>query len=236
MWTGMQTILVVDNDERFRARLGFVLAQEGFAPVLTGDGRTGFETARVLQPQLILSELRLPGLSALELCQQLHAEGIWTPLIVLSAATGERDKILLLETGADDYVVKPCGQRELAARIRAVLRRTSPVHKAVRFGAVEVDLDHRRTTCHGVEIPLTLSECQLLLFLLHHPDRLVTSEQICTAVWGHEADPSTRRVDPLLAGLRQKLEPDPQFPRHFVRVPGVGYRFRPEPLSQDVFN
>jgi DNA-binding response OmpR family regulator len=179
----MQRILVVDPDESCRTSLGLLLAREGFVPVLADDGRTGFEKAQIFRPQLILSDLQVPGMSGWEICQQLRAEGLPTALIVLSAVADERDKVLLLERGADDYVVKPFNRRELLARLRAVLRRTAPLAQVLRFGEAEVDRAHRRTTCRGVEIPLTRAEYDLLLFFLDHPDRLVPREQLLQAVW-----------------------------------------------------
>ena len=223
----MQTILVVDDNESLRDNIGLMLEREKFVPVLTGDGISGFEKARTLRPQLILVDLRLPGMSGFEICKQLRAEGIQTPLIVLSAVCEEIDKVLLLEIGADDYIVKPFGARELLARIRALLRRAAPEPKTFHFGEVEIDVDHRTTTYRGVEVKLTPAEYKLLLFFLHHPDRIVTRDQILNAVWGYEAYPNTRTVDAHVVRLRHKLESEPNVPRHFLTVHGVGYRFLP---------
>jgi DNA-binding response OmpR family regulator len=223
----MQTILVVDDNESLRDSIGLMLEREKFVPVLTGDGTTGFEKARTLRPQLILVDLRLPGMSGFEICKQLRAEGIQTPLIVLSAICEEIDKVLLLEIGADDYIVKPFGTRELLARIRALLRRAAPEPKTFHFGETEIDIDHRTVTCRGADTKLTPAEYKLLLFFLHHPDRIVTRDQILNAVWGYEAYPNTRTVDAHVVRLRHKLEPEPNIPRHFLTVHGVGYRFLP---------
>src|SRR5262245_56990675 len=122
----MQTILVMDDDESLRDTIGVMLEQEGFRAVLVADGRTGFEKALLQKPDLMLVDLRLPGMSGVEICKQLRAAKLQTPIIILSAVGDEVDKVLLLEVGADDYVVKPFGTRELLARIRAVLRRVSP--------------------------------------------------------------------------------------------------------------
>ena len=124
-YRAMQTILVIDDDESLRDTIGVMLEQEGFRAVLAGDGREGFEMAVSLKPDLMLVDLRLPGMSGTEICKQLRAANVATPIIVLSAMGDEIDKVLLLEIGADDYVVKPFGTRELMARIRAVLRRAS---------------------------------------------------------------------------------------------------------------
>ena len=132
----MQTILVIDDDEGLRDTIGVMLEQDGFRAVLAGDGRSGFDKAVTLKPDLVLVDLRLPGMSGTEICKQLRAAQVKTPIIVLSAMGDEIDKVLLLEIGADDYVVKPFGTRELMARIRAVLRRAGPdARKVVRFSA-----------------------------------------------------------------------------------------------------
>src|SRR5712675_890147 len=121
----MQTILVIDDDESLRDTIGVMLEQEGFRAELASDGRSGYDRALTLKPDLLLIDLRLPGMSGVDICRQLRATRVKTPIIVLSAVGDEVDKVLLLEIGADDYVVKPFGSRELQARIRALLRRTT---------------------------------------------------------------------------------------------------------------
>src|SRR6476661_6827553 len=146
----MQTNLVIDDDESLRDTIGVMLEQEGFRAVLVEDGRQGFEKALLLKPDLMLVDLRLPGMSGVEICKQLRAARVKTPIIVLSAVGDEVDKVLLLEIGADDYVVKPFGTRELLARIRALLRRTTQGSDLVlSFSDVEVDIDRRTVSRHG---------------------------------------------------------------------------------------
>lgn len=224
----MQTILVIDDDESLRDTIGLMLEQEGFKAVLIGDGKTGLQEAMALKPNLILVDLRMPGLSGVEVCKRLRAAGMQTPLIVLSAIGEEVDKVLLLEIGADDYIVKPFGTRELLARIRALLRRAGPdANKVLGFGNVEVDLDRRVVTRGGEEVKLTRAEYNLLTFFLQNPDRALTRDMILNSVWGYESFPNTRTVDAHVVRLRQKLEPDQNAPRHFVTLHGVGYRFLP---------
>src|ERR1700676_5655689 len=152
----MQTILVIDDDDSLRDTIGLMLENEGFKSVLVADGSTGLEQAFALRPNLILVDLRMPGLSGVEVCKRLRGAGMKTPLIVLSAMGDEIDKVLLLEIGADDYVVKPFGTRELLARIRALLRRTSPGDtKVLTFADVEVDVTRRVVSKHGDELKLT---------------------------------------------------------------------------------
>jgi DNA-binding response OmpR family regulator len=151
-----------------------------------------------------------------------------TPLIVLSAIGDEMDKVLLLEIGADDYVVKPFGTRELLARIRALLRRTSAdATKVIGFGDVAVDLTRRVVTRKGDEVKLTRAEYNLLTYFVQNPDRALTRDMILNSVWGYESFPNTRTVDAHVVRLRQKLEPDAGTPQHFLTVHGVGYRFLP---------
>jgi DNA-binding response OmpR family regulator len=224
----METILVIDDDESLRDTLGVMLEREGFQAVLAADGRAGFESAIALKPRLILVDLRMPRLSGTEVCKRLRARGITTPLIVLSATSGEIDKVKLLDIGADDFLVKPFGVRELLARIRAVLRRTSPQEtKVLEFGQVEVDLTRRVVCRAGQELRLTRAEYNLLTYFLQNPDRVLTRDAILNSVWGYDYSPQTRTVDAHVVRLRQKLETDPANPRHFLTVHGVGYRFLP---------
>jgi DNA-binding response OmpR family regulator len=209
----MQTILVIDDDENLRDTIGVMLERENFVPIFAADGKSGFDKALTLKPQLLLVDLRLPVMSGTEVCKQLRADRIQTPIIVLSAVGEEIDKVLLLEMGADDYIVKPFGTRELLARIRALLRRTAT--------------ETRITTRRGNEVKLTPAEYKLLLYFLQNPDRALTRDVILNSVWGYESYPNSRTVDAHVVRLRHKLEPDPNVPRHFITVHGVGYRFLP---------
>jgi DNA-binding response OmpR family regulator len=180
------------------------------------------------KPDLILADLRLPDISGVEICKRIRTSGIKTPTIVLSAVGEEIDKVLLLEMGADDYVVKPFGTRELLARIRAVLRRAPGEHeKVISFADVQVDLDRRVVSRRGQEIKFTPAEYNLLTFFLQNPDRPLSRDMILNSVWGYESFPNTRTVDAHVVRLRQKLESDPNIPRHFITLHKVGYRFLP---------
>jgi DNA-binding response OmpR family regulator len=167
-------------------------------------------------------------MSGIEICKRLRAAESRTPIIVLSALGDEIDKVLLLEIGADDYVVKPFGTRELLARIRALLRRVSPeARKLMHFSDNEIDLDRRIVVRRGEELKLTPAEYNLLTYFLSNPGRPLTRDMILNSVWGYASAPNTRTVDAHVVKLRQKLEPEPNSPRHFVTVHGVGYRFVP---------
>jgi DNA-binding response OmpR family regulator len=224
----MQTILVIDDDEAIRQVIGVMLENEGFRSIMAADGKTGLQEAFAARPGLIIVDLRMPGLSGVDVCKAIRSAGMQTPLIVLSAVGDEIDKVLLLEIGADDYVVKPFGTRELLARIRAVLRRTNPeTNPVISFSDVEVDLERHSVRRKGEEIKLTRAEFKLLAFFLQNPDRPLTRDVLLNSVWGYEAFPNTRTVDAHVVRLRQKLEPDSETPRHFVTMHGVGYRFIP---------
>jgi len=223
-----QQILVIDDDENVRDTIAVMLEQEGFRVFCAADGAEGLNIALKQKPDLVLVDLRLPGLSGMDICKKLRASQMKNGIIVLSAVGDEVDKVLLLEIGADDYVVKPFGRRELLARIRALLRRTTPeAPRSMTFSDTEVDLERRIVRRSGLEVKMTPAEYNLLVYFLHNPDRPLTRDMILNSVWGYDALPNTRTVDAHVVKLRQKLEPDVDAPRHFVTVHGVGYRFLP---------
>src|SRR5271154_940965 len=155
----MQKILVIDDDECLRDMIGVMLERESYMPLYAADGKGGYEKALALKPNLLLVDLRLPEMSGFDVCRQLRKANVQTPIIVLSAIDDEIDKVLLLEVGADDYMVKPFGSRELLARIRALLRRSEgDSQKVLRFSDTEIDLDRRSVTCRGAEVKLTPAE------------------------------------------------------------------------------
>src|SRR6266478_2747970 len=224
----MQSILVIDDDESLRDTIAVMLEQEGFTITQAADGRTGLNRALTLKPDLLLVDLRMPGLSGMEVCKQFRSSNTKTPIIVLSAVGDEVDKVVLLEIGADDYIVKPFGVRELLARIRAVLRRTtSDGPKTVAFGENEINLERRVVQRRGQDLKFTPAEYNLLTYFLQNPDRLLTRDMILNSVWGYASFPNMRTVDAHVVKLRQKLEADPNVPRHFITVHGAGYRFVP---------
>jgi DNA-binding response OmpR family regulator len=224
----MQTVLVVDDDASVRDTIGLILERDGFRVVLAADGTEGLEQALALKLGLILVDLRMPGMSGAQVCKQLRERGMTTPLIVLSAVNDEVNKVRLLEIGADDYIVKPFGSRELLARIHAVLRRAAAEEtRKMEFADVEVDLTRRVVSRNGEELKLTRAEYNLLTYFLQNPDRALTRDTLLNTVWGYDSSPQTRTVDAHVVRLRQKLEQDSGNPRHFLTVHGVGYRFLP---------
>jgi DNA-binding response OmpR family regulator len=219
-------VMVIEDDAEIRGIVTTLLTNEGYQVEQADDGRMAVERVFLTKPDLILVDLKLPGLDGAEVCKRIRAGRLNTPIIVISAAKEEFDKVLLLELGADDYLVKPFGARELLARIKAVLRRSTAETRAVRsFGNIDVDTERRLVTNRGNEVALTPSEYNLLVYFLKNPDRVLTREGILADVWGFESAPTTRTVDSHVVKLRQKLEPDPSVPRYFLTVHGVGYRF-----------
>jgi DNA-binding response OmpR family regulator len=228
-----ETILVVEDERAVARSLEYALVQEGYKVLVAEHGLRALELARSADPHLIFLDIRLPDLSGFDVCRQLRSEGKRMPILMLTARDEPVDKVLGLELGADDYVVKPYNLRELIARSRALIRRAygelaeiSPGEKIV-FGEVSVDLESLRVTRRGQPVYLTPTEFRLLRFLASRPDRPATREGLIEAVWGYEnATGSDRMVDVHIRHLREKLEEDPADPRWFVTVRGMGYVFR----------
>jgi two-component system KDP operon response regulator KdpE len=224
-------ILVVEDEPDIRRFLRLALATEGHEVFEAATLQRGLIEAGSRRPELAIVDLGLPDGDGVELIRELRA---WSaaPVIVLSARSGEADKIAALDAGADDYLVKPFGAGELLARVRAQLRRralaaASPAEPVLRFGAVSVDLARRVVQRGGEPLHLTPIEYRLLTHLAAQPDRVVTHQQLLKAVWGpgHAADTHYVRVH--MANLRKKVEDDPSQPRHLLTEAGIGYRFRP---------
>ncbi|HZI12567.1 MAG TPA: response regulator transcription factor [Myxococcus sp.] len=221
-------ILVVEDDLSILAGLSMNLRFEGYEVLQAQDGRTGLARALDDAPDLIVLDLMLPELNGYEVLKELRQRGRDTPVVVLSAKGMERDKILGLDLGADDYVVKPFGLQELLARIKAVLRRRYPAAGTVApvtFGDVSVDMTARTVARAGAPVELTAQEFKLLAHFLAHPDRTFTREELLSGAWGYHYEGSARTVDNFMRQLRLKFEPDPEEPRHFLTVRGLGYRF-----------
>jgi len=224
--------LIVEDDRAVARGLEYGLADEGFEVLWAETGRQALELARKRDPHLILLDIRLPDISGFDVCRQLRAEGKRQPILVLTALDEELDKVLGLELGADDYVVKPYSLRELISRVRALLRRAYGELAAVsvgdrlRFGEVEVDMERLLVTRRGKLVDLTPTEFRLLRYLVSNPGRPCSRVELIEAVWGYASDiGSDRTVDVHIRHLRKKLEDDPANPRWIVTVRGVGYKF-----------
>ena len=222
-----QRILVVEDDLAILTGLSMNLRIEGYEVLQAQDGRTGLAKALDEAPDLLVLDIMLPELNGYELIKELRRRGRDTPVVMLSAKGQEMDKILGLNLGADDYVVKPFGLQELLARIKAVLRRRYPPTGTppVTFGDVEVELVSRTVTRAGKSVELTAQEFKLLAHFLAQPGRTFTREELLSGAWGFDYEGSARTVDNFVRQLRLKFEPDPEDPRHFLTVRGLGYRF-----------
>ena len=218
-------ILVVEDDLSILTGLSMNLRYEGYDVVQAQDGKTGLEKAIDSSPDLVVLDVMLPGLNGFEVLRELRQRGIDVPVVVLSAKGMEHDKIVGLNLGADDYVVKPFGLNELLARIKAVLRRRQKQTDALGFGDVKVDLGAKTVTRAGAPVELTAQEFKLLAHLVSHPGRTFNRDELLQAAWGYGYEGTARTVDNFISQLRTKLEPTPEAPRHFVTVRGLGYRF-----------
>ncbi|MFN2234546.1 MAG: response regulator transcription factor [Anaerolineales bacterium] len=227
-----ERILVVEDERAVARGLEYGLEKEGFTVILAENGRSALNLASAKKPELILLDIRLPDMSGFDVCRQLRSEGVRIPILMLTARDEAIDKVLGLELGADDYVVKPYDLRELIARIRALLRRAygelSEVDrgKRINFGTIEVDLEQLRVSRDGNEVFLTPTEFRLLRYLIENPRRPASRSRLIEAVWGYTNDiGSDRTVDVHIRHLREKLENDPANPRWIVTVRGAGYKF-----------
>ncbi len=229
-----ERILIVEDERAVARSLEYGLAKEGFEVLWAKTANEALDLARTKNPRLILLDIRLPDGSGFDVCRQLRSEGKRQPILILTARDEEIDKVLGLELGADDYMVKPYKLRELIARVRALLRRAygdlsqpSPGEK-ICFGEIEVDLELMQVKLKGEPVALTPIEFRILHYLLQHPNRPFDRQSLVEAIWGYQdMVGSDRTVDVHIRHLRQKLEEDPALPRWIVTVRGSGYKFQP---------
>jgi DNA-binding response OmpR family regulator len=225
------TVLVVEDEENLLFTLRYNLEREGYRVLTAGRGDDGLRTARESNPDLVVLDLMLPGMDGIQLCRQLRRNS-QVPVIMLTALGGESDKVAGLDIGADDYLAKPFGMRELLARIRALLRRTGaaeqpPVQSSARLQSrdLEIDRDRRELRRGGQPVRLKPKEFELLLFFLEHPRKVFSREQILNEVWGEDFYGNARTVDVHVRWLRQKVEDDAARPVRLRTVRGSGYLF-----------
>jgi DNA-binding response OmpR family regulator len=224
------TILVVDDEQAIVDVLHYNLTKAHYRVLVARDGKTALDLARHEKPDLVVLDLMLPGLDGLEVCRQLRADGN-IPIIMLTARDEEVDRVVGLELGADDYVVKPFSTRELLARIKSVLRRAQadpdPQEKPLQVGSLHAFLDRYEATWNGTLLELTTLEFELLAALLRHPGQVLSREQLLQQVWGYDFPGDTRTVDTAVKRLRSKLrERDPEAASLVVTVRSVGYKIR----------
>jgi len=219
-----QTVLIVDDEPRIAQIAGDYLRHAGFEVLTSATGTGGLEHARTHRPALVVLDLRLPDMDGIQVARELRRSSD-VPIVMLTARAEESDRIIGLDAGADDYVVKPFSPRELVARVRAVLRRTrGKTQDVLRIGDLTIDTA-RLTVERGREhLELTASEFQLLATLASHPGRLFTRAQLLDAIRGSDAETFDRAIDAHIKNIRRKIERDPRNPRYVFTVYGVGYK------------
>jgi phosphate regulon transcriptional regulator PhoB len=226
----MKTILLIEDDRDIVELVRYNLEKEGFRVTAVGDGASGLAQIRKSPPDLLLLDLMLPKLSGLEVCKEVRREPALNrlPILMLTARGEEADRVVGLELGADDYVTKPFSPRELAARIKALLRRVEPAGEAERsieFGRLLIDPAAYRVSRSGKPVPLSTLEFRLLYYLASRPNRVFSRDQLLDAVWGNDRFVTPRSVDVYIMRLREKIEDNPQKPAFVKTVRGAGYLF-----------
>jgi DNA-binding response OmpR family regulator len=223
----MKKILLVEDDDTLRQTLAYNLAKEDYDVIQTGDGAEALNLAREKVPDLIVLDVMLPSLDGLSVCRILRNESD-VPIIMLTARGSEVDRIVGLEIGADDYIVKPFSLGEFLARVRAILRRTPSGHTVVdrlESGDLTLDLIARRALRGAAELRMTHKEFDLLATLMRNRGAVLSRDLLLERVWGYDYSGQTKTVDVHVRWLREKIEDDPSNPQRIVTVRGVGYRF-----------
>lgn len=224
----MAKILLVEDDPKMQLGLKDNLEFEGYDVHVVGDGEDALQQILENEYDLVILDVMLPGMSGFDVVRTCRQKGVGTPVIMLTAKGEEIDKVLGLELGADDYVTKPFGLREVMARVKAVLRRqegqAGGASSKMKLNETEIDFGNYTAVANGKELPMTPKEFETLKFLWTHRNRVVTRDQLLTNVWGYDESISTRTVDNFILRLRQKLEPDPAHPRYIITIHGAGYK------------
>ena len=224
----MPKILIVEDEQSIRMALEDDLSLEGYQVFGAEDGEQGCSMAKEKNFNLIILDIMLPKKNGFDVCKELRQAGIATPILVLTAKSEEIDKVLGLEIGADDYVTKPFSPRELLARVKAILRRTSGKQAGLNdyhFGDLEIDFDKYEAKKKGQVIHLTAYEFSLLHLFLENKNKVLSRDLILDKIWGDEVYVTPRTVDTHIANLRKKIEDDAATPRYIVGVRSVGYKF-----------
>lgn len=225
-----QRVLVVEDEAGLADSVKYSLESEGFDVILSSSGLAGLESARVNAPDLVVLDLMLPEMSGLDVCRQIRAFSD-VPIIMLTAKDSEADKVSGLELGADDYMTKPFSMRELIARVRAHLRRSTKTgvlagaNEVLRGGPIELDIDAHEARVDGREVELRPKEFELLEALMRRKNRLSARHVLIDEVWGPSYFGDTKTLDVHVKRLREKLERNPSKPKHILTVRGLGYKF-----------
>jgi DNA-binding response OmpR family regulator len=224
----MTKILLVEDEPKMQQVIKDNLELEGYEVDISGDGKTGLQKILDNSYALVLLDIMLPQMSGFDVCKKAREKGVSTPVIFLTAKGEEIDKVLGLELGADDYITKPFGLRELLARTKAVLRRaegsTGGSPERMTLGEVEIDFKTYTASRAGTNLQMTPKEFELMKFLWQHRNQSVSRDQLLTNVWGYDETLSTRTVDNFILKLRQKIEDDPARPKRIITIHGLGYK------------
>ncbi|MFM1906066.1 MAG: hypothetical protein RIT32_862 [Actinomycetota bacterium] len=224
----MTKVLVVEDEESFSEAISFMLRKEGFEVAVAADGHLAIAEFDQNGADIVLLDLMLPGLSGTEVCREIRKRSK-VPVIMVTAKDSEIDKVVGLELGADDYVTKPFSSRELIARIKAVLRRTSEVVEnesdVIEIGPIRIDVERHAVSVSGEPVKLPLKEFDLLLMLMRNAGRVLTRGQLIDRIWGSDYVGDTKTLDVHVKRLRAKIESDPANPIHLLTVRGLGYKF-----------
>jgi two-component system, OmpR family, KDP operon response regulator KdpE len=224
-------ILLVDDEVSIQRAMAPLLRSRGYIVTVAGTGREAVDLFERERPDLVILDLGLPDMDGSDVCRQVR-ERADTPILILSARGGEKDKVAALDQGADDYVTKPFAPEELMARVRAALRRfigrEGTLHGQLTRGDLTIDFDRRRVHRGELEIRLTPKEFELLTLLVTHAGRVLTHRTILKSIWGSHGNEQPEHLRVLMGQLRKKIEPDPANPRYLVTEPWVGYRFADE--------
>ncbi len=223
----MPKVLIIEDEPDMQLGLRDTCEYEGYDVLVASDGETGVQQALENRPDLILLDVMLPKMSGLDVCRRLRNEGVRTPIVMLTARGQEMDKVIGLEVGADDYVTKPFGVKELLARIRAHLRRNGSGTSIEQYSFDDIELNFKTYEARRAGKPIEISprEFDTLRFLILHEGEIVTRDQLLDQVWGYNVFPLTRTVDNHIAKLRHKLEASRADPRHILTIHRVGYKF-----------
>jgi DNA-binding response OmpR family regulator len=222
------TILVIDDEKDLLELVRYNLEKDGYDIICAADGQTGLDIAQRHKPDLIVLDLMMPGMDGLEVCRQLRSDGRTnrTPIIMLTARATEADRVVGLEMGADDYVTKPFSPRELVARVKAVMRRTSAQQEppeVIRYGDIVVDVKRHEVTCGGQVVNLTATEFKILQFMASRPGRVLSRDEIIDAALGRDTAVFDRTIDVHVTAIRRKLGKGAE---HIETIRGFGYKFR----------
>lgn len=225
----MSSVLVVEDEQSLREPLVYILQREGFDVLEAVDGPSALIQWQTNSPDLILLDLMLPGMSGVDVCREIRTRSN-VPIIMVTAKDSEVDKVVGLEIGADDYVVKPYSTRELLARIKAVLRRgaapdSNESRSVLEAGPVRLDTERHAVTVNGQPVTLPLKEFELLEYLMDNTNRVLTRGQIIDRVWGSNYYGDTKTLDVHVKRIRSKIEPDPANPKFIMTIRGLGYKF-----------